>query len=393
MQRDLESRQMLEISQHVTKKYKIEDKRLFIPSNEHIYIDGKLRFDFNGLFCIGEMLPLMKRIISHLISLGAKPNYLNKDYISPLFCTVHYRNCNDILTQMIVKLKDETVCINDKKPKIRDVTNGNNSNSNGFDFDGIDDLSDDEYTYEINQTFQLVSHSSCDIDCGMSLLDISLRVGDLQMIKTLLSHNVMPTQHTILFEPKIYFLQFLKLTFGMNKENKINRQFYNLIKNKYISQYWDAINNLDFEYIKALTLHLIKSKCNIDNILDGNGKSGLYHIIEEPIHEICNNEQECIEHIELIKWFLNECKCNVNLLDNSETPMLVYPCGRTGKYDTIIVKLLLKYGVNLNIKVSETGLTLYQYCKELAVVDEIENAIETEYKNRNNNRNNNRNKK
>eukprot|EP01083_Nonionella_stella_P046649 124876_1 len=283
--------------------------------------ERKLIFkDINGLKCVGRMDGVMEKLCLYLLTLGADPLLLNSDGVSAIYIAMHYKNNYKVVSAMISK------CV----------------------------MSNYE---ELNQTYIFAAHGT------MSLLDIALRVGEVKTVKLLLENDLMPTRHSVDYEPKVELISFCKQHRMMKLGQRVLKE-----------QLFEAVDNLDVAYLESILCHGMDVNAKIKA-----SKSSLYYLVQEPFD--IYDELDAKDQYETIVCLLKN-GANPNDLDTSRTPMLIYPMQRSGPWNIKLVDILLYYGAKLNTKVGHTSQSLYVYAKENCVCDEIIKIITNYYQNK-----------
>ena len=275
--------------------------------------------DLNGLQSVGRMDSTMEKTCLFLLKLGADPLWLNQDGVSPIYIAMHYTNSYAVISVMI------------RGSVIADPS-------------------------ELNQTYVFAKHGT------LSLLDIALRIGEVKTVRLCLENDMMPTLHSRHHAPTVQLLSFCT-------KNRMLKLGTRVLK----EQWFDAVENLDIEYLKSILCHGI----DVDIKKDGTTKSALYWLVEQPFDVY--DEEDAKDQYETIECLLKNGAVPIVVV-RSKSPMLIYPLQRSGRWNVRLVDLLLVHGVNMKLKVGETAKSLYQYAKDNCVCDEILKIITTFYK-------------
>ena len=192
-------------------------------------------------------------------------------------------------------------------------------------------------------------------------------MNDSKMVKLLLKNDLMPTRYTIENEPKIELLSFCKKHRMGPLANRVLKE-----------QLFESVDKLDIEYIESILIHGIDINIKIIENND-NHKSSLYYLVEQPFN--IYDELDAKDQFETIECLLKN-GANPNLLDETKTPMIIYPLQRNGHWNLKLVDILCSFGVNLNSKVGHTNKTIYQYAKENCVSNDIFEIVSSHYNNK-----------
>ena len=209
---------------------------------------------------------------------------------------------------------------------------------------------------ELNQTYVFAKHGT------LSLMDIALRVGEVKTVRLCLENDMMPTPHSKKHAPTVELLSFCA-------KNRMLKLGTRVLK----EQWFDAVENLDIEYLESILCHGI----NVDIKKEKTTKTALYWLVEQPFDVY--DEEDAKDQYETIECLLKN-GADPNVVDRSRSPMLIYPLIRSGRWNIKLVDLLLVYRTILKLKVAETSKTLYQYAKDNCVCDEILKIITTFYR-------------
>jgi len=307
-------KQQIDTQAH-SKRIKQQKKKKAATNHQKLSVQ-----QLNGLRAVGTMDSFSERLCLHLLRLGADALHLNSDGMSAIYIAMHYQQSYSVVATMI----DATAL---------------------------------EFYDELNQTYVFAEHGT------MSLMDIALRMGDTKTVQLLLEHNLMPTRHSIEYEPKVELSAFCR-------QHRMNKSAARVLR----EQLFEAVQNLDIEYMQSLLCHGIA----VDAKVEGS-KSGLYYLVQQAFD--LYDELDAKDQYDTIVCLL-EHGANPNFLDTSKTPMLTYPIQRSGAWNIKLVDVLLSHGASLRLHVGETCKTLYCYAKQNCVCDEILKLI-TNYHNNN----------
>merc|ERR1712013_1272 len=180
------------------------------------------------------------------------------------------------------------------------------------------------------------------------------RVGEPEMVRLLLSNDLMPTQHSAERAPTVSLLAFA---------DKLG--FKDLAVSKLSAELFEAVSNLDSEYMRAILAHGL----SVDFLVNAKErKSALYILVEAPFD--LYDVRDAKEQFEAVECLL-AMGADPNALDATRSPMLIHPLQRSGPWNEKLVDVLLSHGAKLTLRVGETKKNVFAYAKKHCVDQRI----------------------
>jgi hypothetical protein len=180
----------------------------------------------------------------------------------------------------------------------------------------------------------------------MSPADLAILMGHGSALVKLMEMGVMPTKESS-SDPAFKFLQVHRLEHGIEYVKQAIR--------KYAADTVECVDSEELLKFAGLLLH-------VDDIdfRDEKGKTPLYIAVG-------NNA-----YIEIIRELLKR-GADPNVLDDSETPMMVFPLMKRDGAN--VVKLLLEFNANINALVDATGQTIVEFAKDCTICPKASQMI------------------